>query len=67
MPVNQTNRFYKSFSDIGIGDKVLYQTIEFQVMIRLDKSRQVVLTNPTVYELVTKNWEQLEIIDLMNE
>ena len=67
MPVNQTNRFYKSFSDIGIGDKVLYQSIQFQVMIRLDKSRQVVLTNPRVYELVTKNWEQLEIIDLMNE
>ena len=67
MPVNQTNRFYKSFSDIGIGDKVLYQGIEFQVMIRLDKSLSVVLTNPTVYELVTKNWEDLEIIDLMNE
>ena len=67
MPVETTNRFYKSFSDIGIGDKVLYHSIEYQVMIRLDKSRQVVLTNPTVYELVTHNWEQLEIIDLMNE
>ena len=67
MPVNQTNRSYKSFSEIGIGDKVLYQSIEYQVMIRLDKSLSVVLTNPKVYELVTKNWEQLEIIDLMNE
>ena len=67
MPVETTNRSYKSFSQIGIGDKVLYQSIEYQVMIRLDKSRQVVLTNPNVYELVTHNWEQLEIIDLMNE
>ena len=67
MPIETTNRFYKSFSDIGIGDKVKYLSVEYQVMIRLDKSLSVVLTNPTVYELVTQNWEQLEIIDLMNE
>ena len=67
MPVETTNRFYKSFSDIGIGDKVKYLSVEYQVMIRLDKSLSVVLTNPNVYELVTQNWEQLEIIDLMNE
>tara|TARA_B100000925_G_scaffold242749_1_gene192265 strand:+ start:448 stop:645 length:198 start_codon:yes stop_codon:yes gene_type:complete len=65
MPV--TNRFYKSFSQIGIGDKVLYLGVEYQVMVRLDKTKQVVLINPTIYELVTQNWEQLEIIDLMNE
>lgn len=65
MPV--TNRFYKSFSQIGIGDKVLYLGVEYQVMVRLDKTKQVVLVNPTIYELVTQNWEQLEIIDLMNE
>ena len=65
MPV--TNRFYKSFSQIGIGDKVLYLGVEYQVMVRLDKTKQVVLINPTIYELVTQNWEQLEIIELMNE
>ena len=67
MPVAPTHRFYKSFSQLGIGDKVKYLTKEDQVMIRLDKSNQVVLTNPDIYELMTQNWEQLEIIELMNE
>jgi len=67
MPVETTNRFYKSFSQIGIGDRVLYLGVEYQVMVRLDKTKQVVLINPTIDQLVTQNWKQLEIIELMNE
>lgn len=66
MPVNQTNRFYKSFSDIGIGDKVKYLTIEYQVFLRFDNKNQVVLIND-LGKISTYNWEELEIIDLMNE
>jgi len=66
MPVNQTNRFYKSFSDIGIGDKVKYLTIDYQVIMRFDTNQCVVLINP-LGKISTYNWEQLEIIDLMNE
>lgn len=66
MPVETTNRFYTSFSQIGIGDKVTYLSINYQVMIRLDKDMKVTLVN-RMGRLSTYNWEQLEIIELMNE
>lgn len=66
MPVETTNRFYKSFSQIGIGDKVKYLSINYQVMIRSDKDMKVTLVN-RMGRLSTYNWEQLEILELMNE
>ena len=66
MPVETTNRFYTSFSQIGIGDKVTYLSINYQVMIRLDKDMKVTLVND-MGRLSTYNWEQLEILELMNE
>ena len=64
MPV--TNRFYKSFSHIGIGDKVKYLTIDYQVIMRFDTNQCVVLIND-LGKISTYNWEDIEIIDLMNE
>ena len=66
MPVETTNRFYKSFSQIGIGDMVTYLSINYQVMIRSDKDMKVTLVN-RMGRLSTYNWEQLEILELMNE
>tara|TARA_B100001175_G_scaffold208227_1_gene176752 strand:- start:92 stop:292 length:201 start_codon:yes stop_codon:yes gene_type:complete len=66
MPVETTNRFYTSFSQIGIGDKVTYLSINYQVMIRSDKDMKVTLVN-RMGRLSTYNWEQLEILELMNE
>ena len=66
MSIETTNRFYKSFSDIGIGDKVRYLTIEYQVIMRFDTNQCVVLIND-LGKVSTYNWEELEIIDLMNE
>jgi hypothetical protein len=66
MPIETTNRFYKSFSDIGIGDKVKYLTIDYQVFLRFDTNQKIVLIND-LGKISTYNWEQLEIIDLMNE
>lgn len=66
MPVETTNRFYTSFSQIGIGDKVKYLSINYQVMIRSDKDMKVTLVN-RMGRLSTYNWEQLEILELMNE
>ena len=66
MPVETTNRFYKSFSQIGIGDMVTYLSINYQVMIRSDKDMKVTLVN-RMGRLSTYNWEQLEIFELMNE
>mgnify|MGYP003317524620 FL=1 len=64
MPV--TNKFYKSFSQIGIGDKVKYLTIDYQVIMRFDTNQCVVLHND-LGNISTYNWEELEILDLMNE
>ena len=64
MPV--TNQFYKSFSQIGIGDKVRYLSIDYQVFLRFDTNQKVVLIND-LGKISTYNWEDLEIIDLMNE
>ena len=64
MPV--TNKHYKSFSQIGIGDKVKYLTINYQVIMRFDTNNLVVLIND-LGKISTYNWEDLEIIDLINE
>ncbi len=66
MPVETTNRFYKSFSQIGIGDKVKYLTIDYQVIMKFDTNQCVVLIND-LGKISTYNWEDIEIIDLMNE
>ena len=64
MPV--TNQFYKSFSQIGIGDKVRYLSIDYQVFLRFDTNQKIVLIND-LGKISTYNWEELEIIELMNE
>ena len=64
MPI--TNKSYKSFSQIGIGDKVRYLSIDYQVFLRFDTNQKVVLIND-LGKISTYNWEDLEIIDLMNE
>ena len=64
MPV--TNKSYRSFSQIGIGDKVKYLTIDYQVIMKFDTNQCVVLINH-LGKISTYNWEELEIIDLMNE
>ena len=61
-----TNQFYKSFSQIGIGDKVKYLTIDYQVIMKFETNNLVVLIND-LGKISTYNWEELEIIDLMNE
>ena len=66
MPIETTNQFYKSFSQIGIGDKVKYLTIDYQVIMKFDTNNLVVLIND-LGKVSTYNWEELEIIDLMNE
>ena len=66
MPVETTNRFYKSFSQIGIGDKVKYLTIDYQVIMKFETNNLVVLINH-LGKISTYIWEDLEIIDLMNE
>jgi len=64
MPV--TNQFYKSFSQIGIGDKVKYLTVKYQVIMKFDTNQCVVLIND-LGKISTYNWEDIEILDLMNE
>ena len=61
-----TNKSYKSFSQIGIGDKVRYLSIDYQVFLRFDTNQKVVLIND-LGKISTYNWEELEIIELMNE
>ena len=61
-----TNKSYKSFSQIGIGDKVKYLSVDYQVFLRFDTNQKVVLIND-LGKISTYNWEDLEIIDLMNE
>jgi len=61
-----TNQVYKSFSQIGIGDKVKYLSVDYQVIMRFDTNQCVVLIND-LGKISTYNWEDLEIIDLMNE
>ena len=64
MPV--TNQFYKSFSQIGIGDKVRYLSVDYQVFLRFDTNQKVVLIND-LGKISTYNWEDIEILELMNE
>ena len=64
MPV--TNKSYKSFSQIGIGDKVRYLSVDYQVFLRFDTNQKVVLIND-LGKISTYNWEDIEILELMNE
>ena len=66
MPIETTNRFYKSFSQIGIGDKVKYLTVNYHVIMKFDTNQCVVLIND-LGKISTYNWEDIEILDLMNE
>ena len=61
-----TNKSYKSFSQIGIGDKVKYLSVDYQVIMRFDTNQCVVLIND-LGKISTYHGEDLEIIDLMNE
>lgn len=64
MPV--TNMHYKSFSQIGIGDRVRHKGEEYMVMVRSDDYEQLKLcTDDTT--LITSNWQDLEVLSLMNE
>ena len=62
-----TNKRYTTYSQIGVGDLVSYMGIKFQVMVRYDNLKQVKLINDEIDHLVTKNWQDLEILSLMNE
>ncbi len=62
-----TNKRYTTYSQIGVGDLVSYMGIKFQVMVRYDNPKQVKLINDEIDHLVTKNWQDLEILSLMNE
>ena len=64
MPV--TNMHYKSFSQIGVGDRVIHNKKEYQVMVRSDDYEQLKLcTEDTT--LITSNWRGLEVLSSMNE
>jgi len=64
MPV--TNMHYKSFSQIGIGDKVRHKGEEYMVMVRSDEHNQLILVTDNV-SVYTSNWQDLEVLSLMNE
>ena len=64
MPV--TNMHYKSFSQIGIGDRVRHKGEEYMVMVRSDEHNQLILVTDNV-SVYTSNWQGLEVLSLMNE
>ena len=64
MPV--TNMHYKTFSQIGIGDKVRHKGEEYMVMVRSDEHNQLILVTDNV-SVYTSNWQDLEVLSLMNE
>ena len=57
---------YKSFSQIGIGDKVRHKGEEYMVMVRSDEHNQLILVTDNV-SVYTSNWQDLEVLSLMNE
>ena len=59
-------RNYKSFEQIGIGDTVRYFKEYGQIILRLDETRQVYLTNDKHYMLPI-NWKKTKVISLINE
>ena len=63
---NSKERTYKSFEQIGIGDTVRYFKVYGQIILRLDETRQVYLTNDKHYMLPI-NWKKTKVISLINE
>ena len=63
---NSQERTYKSFEQIGIGDTVRYFKVYGQIILRLDETRQVYLTNDKHYMLPI-NWKKTKVISLINE
>ena len=63
---NSKERTYKSFEQIGIGDTVRYFKEYGQIILRLDETRQVYLTNDEHYMLPI-NWKKTKVISLINE
>ena len=63
---NSKERNYKSFEQIGIGDTVRYFKEYGQIILRLDETRQVYLTNDKHYMLPI-NWKKTKVISLINE
>ena len=63
---NSKERTYKSFEQIGIGDTVRYFKEYGQIILRLDETRQVYLTNDKHYMLPI-NWKKTKEISLINE
>ena len=61
-----TNMHYKSFSQIGIGDRVRHKGEEYMVMVRSDEHNQLILVTDDV-SVYTSNWQDLEVLSLMNE
>ena len=62
---NSKERTYKSFEQIGIGDTVRYFKEYGQIILRLDETRQVYLTNDKHYMLPI-NWKKTKVISLIN-
>ena len=63
---NSKERTYKSFEQIGIGDTVRYFKEYGQIILRLDETRQVYLTNDKHYMLPI-NWKKTKVISLIKE
>ena len=63
---NSKERTYKSFEQIGIGDTVRYFKEYGQIILRLDETRQVYLTNDKHY-MLPSNWKKTKVISLINE
>ena len=62
-----TNKKYAYFTQIGVGDRVKYHNIDFEILCKFDSSQRVVLCNGLVDRLETNNWKNLEVVSLMNE
>ena len=58
---NSKERTYKCFEQIGIGDTVRYFKEYGQIILRLDETRQVYLTNDKHYMLPI-NWKKTKLI-----
>lgn len=63
---NSKERNYKSFEQIGIGDTVRYFKEYGQIILRLDETRQVYLTNDK-HMFLPINWKKTKVISLINE
>ena len=63
---NSKERTYKSFEQIGIGDTVRYFKEYGQIILRLDETRQVYLTNDKHYMLPI-NWKKTKVNSLINQ